>query len=260
LRQRFIGSRIPPAAAGARRIPVERRLAAASRPATEPTTHGMEDSGMIKLYGVSVSNYYNKVKFSLLEKGIAFSEETMAPSEDEALLARSPMGKIPCIDVDGRPLSESQAIVEYLEAVRPEPRLIPADPYAAAKCRELVAFIELYLDLPARRLLGHAVFGAPITEEVKREVAQQLDHAVARFPRIARFGGHLCGEAFTLADIAAFVHLTLVSFLTTKVLGRDMLAPLVGLPAYLQRIGARPHAQHVTRDREAAMARIFARG
>ena len=94
---------------------------------------------MIKLYGVSVSNYYNKVKFSLLEKGIAFSEETMAPSEDEAMLARSPMGKVPCIDVDGRPLSESQAIVEYLDAVQPQPRLIPADPYVAAKCRELIA-------------------------------------------------------------------------------------------------------------------------
>jgi glutathione S-transferase len=213
---------------------------------------------MIKLYGVCVSNYYNKVKFALLEKGIAFSEVTMAPSEDEALLARSPMGKVPCIDVDGRPLSESQAIAEYLEAVQPAPALIPVDPYEAAKCRELIAFMELYLDLPARRMLGHAIFGAPITEEVKQEVAQQLDLAVARFPRIARFGGYLCGDAFTLADIAAFVHLPLVSFLTTKVLGRDALAPLVGLPAYLQRVGARPHAQRVTRDRDAAMARMFA--
>jgi glutathione S-transferase len=227
--------------------------------ATAPPTNVIEDSGMIKLYGVSVSNYYNKVKFALLEKGMAFSEETMAPSEDEALLARSPMGKIPCIDVDGRPLSESQAIVEYLEAVQPTPRLIPDDCYAAAKCRELTAFMELYLDLPARRLLGHAIFGAPITDEVKQDVARQLDHAVARFPRIARFDGHLCGDAFTLADIAAFVHLPLVSFLTTTVLGRDVLAPLVEVPAYLQRIGARPHAQHVTRDRDAAMARMLAR-
>lgn len=214
---------------------------------------------MIKLYGVSVSNYYNKVKFSLLEKGIAFSEETMGPSEDETLLARSPMGKIPCIDIDGRPLSESQAIVEFLEAIQPLPRLIPADPYAAAKCRELVAFMELYLDLPARRLLGHAIFGAPITEEVKQDVAQQLDRAVPRFPRLARFDGYLCGDVLTLADIAAFVHLPLVSFLTTKVLGRDVLAPLAGVSTYLARIGARPHAQHVTRDREAAMARMLAR-
>lgn len=218
----------------------------------------MEDSGVIKLYGVCVSNYYNKVKFSMLEKGIAFSEETMAPSEDEALLAHSPMGKVPCIDVDGRPLSESQAIVEYLEAVQPQPRLIPDDPYAAAKCRELIAFMELYLDLPARRLLRHALFGAPITEVVKQEVAQHLDQAVARFPRIARFEGYLCDNTFTLADIAAVVHLPLVSFLTTKVLGRDALAPLVGAPAYLQRIGARPHAQRVTRDRDAALARMFA--
>jgi glutathione S-transferase len=225
---------------------------------TAPPTNGLEDSCVIKLYGVSVSNYYNKVKFSLLEKGIPFSESAMSPSEDETLLARSPMGKVPCIDVDGRPLSESQAIVEYLDAVQPQPRLIPADPYAAAKCRELIAFMELYLDLPARRLFRHALFGAPIAEEVKQEVAQQLDRAVARFPRIARFGGHLCGDAFTLADIAAFVHLPSVSFLASKVLGRDVLAPLIGVSDYLQRIGARPHAQRVTRDRDAALARMFA--
>ena len=49
---------------------------------------------MIKLYGVSVSNFYNKVKLSLLEKNIAFTEVEMGPSEEESLLSRSPMGKI----------------------------------------------------------------------------------------------------------------------------------------------------------------------
>ena len=213
---------------------------------------------MLRLCGFPISNYYNKVKIALIEKGIPFEEEVCMTSQDPAVLARSPMGKIPCIDVDGRPLSETQAIVEYLEAVQPQPRLIPDDPYAAAKCRELIAFMELYLDLPARRLLGHALFGAPITEVVKQDVAQLLDRAVSRLPRIARFEGYLCGNTFTLADIAAFVHLPLVSFLTTKVLGRDALAPLAGAPAYLQRIGARPHAQRVTRDRDAALARMFA--
>ena len=212
---------------------------------------------MITLYGLNVSNYTNKVKFALLEKGIAFREETTPPSADEALLARSPMGKIPCVDIDGRSLSESQAVIEYLEATQPEPRLIPAEPFAAAQCRELVAFMELYLDLPARRLLPHALFGAPISEEVKHEVASQLDLAVARFPRIARFEGYLCNDRFTLADIAAFAHLPLVSLLSSKGLGRDVLAPLAALPAYLQRIGARPHAQHVVRDRDTLMAQMF---
>jgi glutathione S-transferase len=214
---------------------------------------------MIKLYGVSVSNFYNKVKFALLEKNIAFTEEQLGPSEDEAVVSRSPMGKIPFVEIDGRALSESQAIVEYLEAVQPAPALIPKDPFAAAKCRELVLFMELYLDAPARRLLAHALFGAPITEETLKEVSASLDRAVTRFPRIARFDGYLCGNDFTLADCCAFVHLPLVSFLSGKVLGRDALAPLAGLPAYLARIGQRPHAQRVTRDREAAMAKMFAR-
>ena len=214
---------------------------------------------MIKLYGLSVSNYYNKVKFALLEKNLPFTEEFLRPSADESVISRSPMGKIPFVEIDGRALSESQAIVAYLEAVQPQPRLVPQDPFAAAKCLELVQFMELYLDVPARRMLPHALFGAPISEETLKEVPVQLDLAASRFARLARFDGYLCGDGFTLADCCAFVHLPLVSFLSGKVLGRDVLAPLAGLPAYLARIGQRPHAQRVTRDREAAMAKLFAK-
>jgi glutathione S-transferase len=72
---------------------------------------------MITLYGLTLSNYYSKVKLVLLEKGLPFTEERVpTQSADAAVLAASPLGKIPFIRVDGQTLCESQVIVEYLEA------------------------------------------------------------------------------------------------------------------------------------------------
>lgn len=45
---------------------------------------------MLKLCGFHISNYHNKVRIVLLEKGIAFDEEAVFPSQREEFLARTP--------------------------------------------------------------------------------------------------------------------------------------------------------------------------
>ena len=65
---------------------------------------------MLKLGGFAVSNYYNKVKVALLEKGVAFEEVYCPTSQDEEYRKRSPMGKVPYLEVDGQFLCESQVI------------------------------------------------------------------------------------------------------------------------------------------------------
>jgi len=55
---------------------------------------------MLKLHGFSVSNYYNMAKFALLEKGLAFDEVSAMPSQEADYKAKSPMGKVPCIETD----------------------------------------------------------------------------------------------------------------------------------------------------------------
>ena len=107
---------------------------------------------MIKLCGFGVSNYYNKIKIILLAKGVPFVEEYVGVSHDSLRLQQSPARKIPFLDVDGLVLSESQAIAEYLEDSFSQPALYPADVLERARCRELIEIIELYLELPARRL------------------------------------------------------------------------------------------------------------
>jgi len=75
---------------------------------------------MIKLCGFALSNYYNKVKFVLLEHEIPFEESLVMTSQDESLLGHSPLGKVPFIQTEQGDLCESQAIIEYLHARFPE--------------------------------------------------------------------------------------------------------------------------------------------
>ncbi len=101
---------------------------------------------MLVLCGFPISNYYNKVKLALLEKNVAFTEEFVHPKNaDAAVFAMSPLGKIPFIRTPQGALCESQAIMEYIEVAYPAISLLPADPFAAAKMRELITFIDLHL-------------------------------------------------------------------------------------------------------------------
>lgn len=218
---------------------------------------------MLKLCGIHLSNYHNKVRIALLEKGIPFEEDaTCAPSQRDETLARSPHGKVPWIELgDGRRLTESQAIVEYLEEAYPEKPLLPKDPFERAKVRELLVYIEWYLEMVARRLYGQAFFGkGPVSDKTKEVVEQELNKGLRALQGMASFSPFIAGNALTLADCAAFVHLPLVSLSTRIVYGRDFVeAALPQAKAYVKMLGERPAFARVNEDRKAAQAALLAR-
>jgi glutathione S-transferase len=211
---------------------------------------------MITLCGFAVSNYYNKVKLVLLEKGVAFDEELVHPRTLGAeMLAATPLGKVPFIRVEGQTLCESQVIVDYVEARYPQPPLLPADPLAAAKVRELVTFTELHLELVARELYGQAFFGGTLSEASQERVRKQLTKNIAAFKRLAKFSPYLAGEQFSLADCSAWVTLPLVALASKAVLGEDLLqAADMDWKRYAKLVGERPSAQKVTADKAAYLA------
>jgi glutathione S-transferase len=214
----------------------------------------------ITLCGFAVSNYYNKVKLSLLEKGIPFSEAVVFPSQSEAVLTESPMGKVPFLRTPKGILTESQVLTEFIEDSWPEPPLYPRDSFERAKCRELIEHIELHLELPARRLYAEAFFGGTVSDEAKKEVAPALEKGLRSLLRLARFAPFIGGDSFTHSDCAAWVHLPLVSQATRKIYGRDFLDEfLPQAKPYLKLIGERPHAQKVSGDRKAAMEAFMSR-
>jgi len=215
----------------------------------------------ITLCGFSLSNYYNKVKLALLEKGIPFQEEVvMTHSKAEAVLAASPLGKVPFIRTEQGALCESQVILDYLESAYPAHPLLPAEPFSRAKVHELITFVELHLELVARELYGQAFFGGTCSDANKERVKKLLDKNIPAFKRLAKFGPYLAGDSFTQADCAGWVSLPLVAMATKSVLGEDLLAAHgVEWKSYAKLIGERPAAQKVAADRKADQDRFAAK-
>ena len=212
---------------------------------------------MITLYGFAVSNYFNIVKQVLLEKQITFAEERVLPrSKDEAVLSMSPLGKIPFIRTPQGGLCESAVILDYLEAQYPAHPLLPADPFAAAKVRELCTFINLHLELVARELYAQAFFGGSVSDATKESAHKLLVRNIEAFKRVAHFAPYVAGDSFTVADCVAFSNLPLVGMATRAVYGEDLLATAgVDYKPYIKLVGERPSAQKVAEDRKAEMTR-----
>ena len=165
---------------------------------------------MLKLHGAPLSNYYNMVKTALLEKGLAYEAVLATPSREEDFLAKSPMGKIPCLETDSGFLAESLAIFEYLEEIQPQPALLPADPYARAKVRQLMLSLELYVELVARRGFG-ALRGKPVADDVKEALKTDLPKGIAAVRRLMKFSPWIAGEQFTYADLVGYFTFTLAN-------------------------------------------------
>lgn len=213
---------------------------------------------MITLYGIAISNYYNKVKFALLEKQVAFVEEVLPPAQSDAVLKRSPLGKIPFIKIDGGYLSESQAILEYLEEAFPEHPLYPADLFERAKCREFIQHIELNVEQIARRIYSEAIFGGKVSQETKDEVLTKVENGLKGLARLMTLSPYALGDHFSAADVVAWPHLQLVGYATQQIYGKDLVAEHIpGIAAYMQLIESRPHAQRVGNDRAAALEAFF---
>lgn len=208
---------------------------------------------MLQLCGFAGSNYHNKVKLALLEKRLPFEEVAQYPTQDPAVLDESPMGKLPYLRTPDGAIAESQVIVDYLEDAFPAHPLYPASPFERARNRELIAVLELHIELVVRRLYGQAFFGGVVTDAVKVEVERLLVRGMKALARRTDFAAFIAGDGFTAADCAAVVHLPMVSLASKAVLGRDLLAEaLPAAKAYLARLSTRESVQRVASDRKAA--------
>jgi glutathione S-transferase len=205
----------------------------------------------LKLCGFSASNYYNKVKLQLLEKGVSFEEELVyTGSTHPKLMARSPMGKVPFLDTPEGAISESTACSEYIESAYSQNPLLPASPYAAGKVREFIAHLELDLELVARVLHLEALWGGKVGDSVKERQRKLLDKGIAALAPMCKFSPFVLGDTFTLADCAAAVHMPLIGMTCKIIYGEDLLAAAVPYKDYIKRLNERPAMAKVNADRK----------
>lgn len=141
---------------------------------------------MLKLYGFSVSNYYNMVKLALLEKGLPFEEVPFTPARAPRRWPSARVARCRCWVEQGF-VNETAVILEYIEQSQKGTPLLPSDPFERAQVLALAKEIELYIELPGRACYGEAFFGMPVPDAIKDKTKAELLLGFASLGRHGKF-------------------------------------------------------------------------
>jgi glutathione S-transferase len=213
---------------------------------------------MLKLYGFSVSNYYNMVKLALLEKGLPFEEVTFYPTPTPQSLAISPRGKVPVLGVDAGFINETAIILEYLEQTQKGTPLLPSDPFERAQVLAIAKEIELYIELPGRACYAEAFFGMTLPDAIKEKTKSELLLGFAALGRHGKFAPYVAGDSLSIADLYFLYSVPLACAVGQKLFGIDLLAEMPQAKALLERLEQNPHVQKIAADKDAAMPGFLA--
>jgi maleylacetoacetate isomerase len=165
----------------------------------------------MKLYDYYRSSAAYRVRIACNLKGVApertFVHLAKGRQRDSAFLAVNPQGLVPALEVDGRVLTQSLAILEYLDETHPRPPLLPADPLGRARVRSIAQAIACDIHpIDNLRVLNYLTGTLGVSQEQRAgwyrywvEIGfEALEASLARDSATGRF----ChGDAPTLADI-----------------------------------------------------------
>lgn len=173
------------------------------------------------LYHFWLSPFSRKVRIALFEKGLE-AELVLEKYWDRRpeFLALSPAGQVPVLsEPDGAILSDSQAIVEYLEDCQPEPNLLGRGPLERAECRRLIAWFDgkfhsevsdlLLREKLLKRFMGMGEPRSDLIRAGRENIGYHMDYIGYLVER----RNYIAGEVFSLADITAAAHLSCLDYL-----------------------------------------------
>ena len=160
------------------------------------------------LYDYHRSSTAYRVRIALNWKGVAYDIVPVSlltgDQRGEAHRARNPMGAVPVLDVGGgRLISQSLAILDWLDARHPEPRLIPADPDARADtlARAQIIVSDIH-PLDNLRVLHWLKDELQVDKpERDRWYAHWIHQGFAALEGLAGDGHYLGGEQPDLSDV-----------------------------------------------------------
>ncbi|MHA6265663.1 FtsZ-binding protein FzlA [Aliiroseovarius sp. CAU 1755] len=176
---------------------------------------------MNRLFHVPLSPFCRKVRLSLAEKKIEVElveEKYWERSSD--FLRRNPAGKVPILKIDGKLLTESGPICEYIEERYPTPALLPDDPDDRYEVRRLVSWFDdkFHNEVTANLLyerVNKKVMGAgyPESRNIKAG-AKAIKYHIDYMGWLLDQRRWLAGNSMTLADFAAAAHLSSLDYIS----------------------------------------------
>ena len=200
------------------------------------------------VYGSSLSPFVRKVLVFAAEKGIEVENSPLPPgAEDPGFLAASPFRKIPALRHGDFAISDSSAIIAYMDALRPEPNLIPTEPRTRARTIWYDEFMDTILFDCGRKMFFNRIVAPIMGRQGDLEAADQAEREelpplLAYLEGVIPESGFLVEDRLTLADVAVacpfvnFHHLRIVvdpvtypklSHYVATMLARPSFAPLI---------------------------------
>ncbi len=176
---------------------------------------------MNRLFHSTLSPFCRKVRLVLAEKKIEvelIEEKYWEQTPD--LLRRNPAGKVPVLRLDGKTLSESQAICELVEDLYPTPPLMPRAAEEKYEVRRLISWFDdkFYHEVTSKLLYERVHkkiqgLGYPDSKNVKTG-AVRIKYHLDYLGWLLDQRRWLAGDAMTLADFAAAAHLSCLDYIS----------------------------------------------
>ena len=194
----------------------------------------------IKLHYHPFSTYSRRILIAFAEKQIAhelvFVDMAARRHRQEPYLSLNPYGRVPTLEEDGFVLFESTAILNYLEATRPSPPLVPAD----ARGRALADMHMKLCDIQFTRHAGTIIFPKRFLPKEKWNTAAIADAKAQIEKHFAILDKQLAGKTYLVAEQFSLAEVCYAPFL--EFLPLMEITPPGAVAAWSERLLARPSA------------------
>jgi glutathione S-transferase len=162
----------------------------------------------MKVFGNTLSPFVRKTLAFAAEKGLDVELVSAGMGQGPAEFKQaSPFGKMPGFQDGDFLISDSTAIITYMEAIKPNPNLIPTEPRARARA----IWYEEFADTIVGACVGKVFFNRVVAKMIGREgdLAAADEAQQVEFPKLVDYletvvpaSGYLVEDRITLADIA----------------------------------------------------------
>lgn len=203
---------------------------------------------MLKFYYSTVTGS-TATHIALREAGAEFTPVEISWSRNvnvEELNKVNPLGVVPAISVDGKPLTQTLAIMEYIADNHPKAKLLGAPgSWERAQAMSWLAFCSSDLQksfAPLFRLRNKWVVDDKAKQEIKTHTVADVQKYLEHVDKNLAGKDFITGPSFTVADCLLFINLGFTKFAEIE------LTPYKNIHGYMKRVSQRPAVQQVLKE------------